>query len=818
MSYDHRAIERECREHWERTGIYRFDPEGEGDIFAVDTPPPYVSAAHLHVGHAMSYTQAEFVVRWQRMKGRRPFYPMGFDDNGLPTERYVERVHGIDKRTTSRTAFRHKCLEETARGAQAYESLWRSLGLSVDWDLRYSTIDEHCQRTAQRSFLELFEAGRIYRSHDPVLWDPELQTSVAQADLDTLTRRQKLHSLAFAAEQDGAPLIIATTRPELLVACVALFRHPDDLRYQGLTGAKEPLEGRSVPVLADEGVDPAFGTGLMMVCTFGDAEDVRRWREHGLELRVRIGPDGRMTPDAGAYAGLSVAEARARIVKDLQGLGAYQGFEMTEQAVPIAERSGAPVEWQLAPQWFLRVLDLKPALLARSAELRWHPAHMKARLDHWIEGLKWDWNLSRQRYYGVPMPVWLCEACDTPVLARVEDLPVDPLEHAPPVDACPQCGGALRGDPDVMDTWMTSSLTPLINANWAGTPARQAGPQPMTVRVQGFEIIRTWLFYTVLKSHLHTFSLPWRDVMISGWGLNEQGRKISKRDLQKSTDPSGFNRYDPSHVIDRFGADALRHWAGRSHLGHDLRYHAKEIKGGRKVAVKLWNAGQLASMALESFDPAAPRPGIADRPLEDQDLLWGLDRVIETVDSAFEAYDYATGLTALDRFFFGTFCDDWLEMMKPRLHEPDRFPQSSRAAAVATCAEAFRALLGLYAPYLPFVTEALYQRLFAAREGIQSLHITTFPRPSGAPAVADMDLVRGILRSVRSARTAQRLPQSQWLAALFLHGLDPACLEGLRPTLIAACRARSVEPGAGPSASDAWPVDGYPVHVQVHVA
>ncbi|MFT4626535.1 MAG: valyl-tRNA synthetase [Myxococcota bacterium] len=777
--FDHITLEAEARALWEEAGIHRFDPDGDAPLYSVDTPPPYVSAAHLHVGHAMSYTQAEILVRWHRMKGHRVFYPMGFDDNGLPTERYVERTHNVDKATTSRSAFRALCLEETTRGATAYEHLWRGLGLSVDWSLRYSTIDDHCRRTAQWSFLQLFQQGRIYRSDDPVLWDPAMQTALAQADLATQTRRQKLHTVHFTA--DGRSVSIATTRPELLPACVALYHHPDDARYAGLTTATEPLEGRRVPVRTDDDVDPEFGTGLMMVCTFGDGEDVRRWKRDGLDTRPIVGPDGTLTALAGPLAGLTVALARKRVPALLGE--AYGGFMMREQAVPIADRTEAPVEWILAPQWFLRVLDRKDALRARSDALRWHPPHMKARLDHWIDGLKWDWNLSRQRFYGVPFPVWLCTDCAHPVLAAPESLPVDPLEDPPPCAACPECGGMLRGDADVMDTWMTSSLTPYINANSAGTPGRTAGPAPMTVRVQAFEIIRSWLFYTLVKADLQFDALPWRDVMISGWGLNEQGKKISKRDLMHRTE--GFNRYDPGDVIARWGADALRHWAGSGHLGHDLRYHTRGVKAGRKTVVKLWNAGRLASQNLGGFDPDRP----VEHAPEDRDLLHHLDATARIVDEGMAAYDYAIALAALDRFFFGTFCDDWLEMVKPRL--AGTLGADSRAAAQATLAEALRTLLGLYAPTLPFVTEALWQRLYRPIEGGVSLHTTAFPLSQGRAAVPELDRVRQVLRSVRGARSAGHVPQSRRVARLTIQGAPE--LSTLTDTLRSACRADAIQ-------------------------
>lgn len=802
MSFDHQTEEAQIRQLWADHDIYRYDPTHDGAVFAVDTPPPYVSADHLHVGHAMSYAQAEFVVRWHRMRGARVFYPMGFDDNGLPTERYVEKTHRIDKSTIRRSDFRALCLAETQRGAQTYEALWRSLGLSVDWSLRYSTIDEHCQRTAQRSFVELAASGHIVRDAAPVMWDPEAQCALAQADVVTAPRRQKLHRVHFTAA-DGRTLGIATTRPELVPACVALYRHPDDDRYADVTAARVPLSDRIVPLLTDPDVDCDFGTGLLMTSTFGDAEDVRRWRRDQLDLRLAIGPDGRMTEIAGPdLAGRPVAEARARIVRQLAEHGLTDGFTMTPQQVPQAERTEAAVEWQVVDQWSLRLLDDKDRFRAAADQIRWHPPHMKARLDHWIDGLAWNWSLSRQRFYGVPIPAWLCDQGHA-VLARIEDLPLDPLETPPPVETCPTCGRALHGDPDVLDTWMTSSLTPQIHANWAQTPGRVAIDRPMTVRVQAHEIIRTWLFYTLVKAQLHHDDLPWQDVMISGWGLDEQGKKISKRALQ-SVPKGQFNRYDPAHLIEKYGADAVRHWAARSQLGHDLRFSERDVKAGRRTVVKLWNAARLADQ-IGRPGPDAPPP--SERPPEDQDILHGLDAVVRTTNEGLAAYDYARGLAAIDRFFFDRFCDNWLETIKDRVYQPDRFGPRSAEAARATCDEALRTLIGLYAPYLPFVTEAIWQRRYRSREAGVSLHTTRFPEPHGYPAMPQMVQVWALVRAVRAARTKARVPPSRALAALTIEAPDD--LGPLRDTLIAATRATRLDqgPGTRPVPGTAWRID-----------
>ena len=780
------AIEARAQALWDRTHIHEFDPDGPGEVFSVDTPPPYVSAAHLHVGHAMSYSQAEFVVRYQRRRGRRVYYPMGFDDNGLPTERYVEQAHAIDRSTVSRSEFRRLCLEETRRGAVAYETLWRALGLSVDWRHRYSTIDDRCRRISQASFLDLWRRGRIYRTAAPVQWDPLAQTSLSQADVETRARGGRLYEIAFA---DGAR--IATTRPELLPACVALYRHPDDARWSHLAGATVavPLFDRAVPVLADTDVRPDFGTGLLMVCTFGDADDVERWRRDRLATRACLGPDGRLTADAGPYAGLPCAEARTRIVADLGDR--VLGSSVVEQIVSVGERTGEPIEWQLRPHWMLRMLDLRDELAARAAELSFHPEHLRSRLDDWIRGLRQDWNLTRQRFYGVPFPVWFCTACGEAVGARDEDLPVDPLEDAPPVPACPApgCGGPLAGDPDVMDTWMTSSLTPAIVTDAPGTPDR-----PLTLRVQAHEIIRTWLFTTLLKSHLHDAELPWSDVMISGWGLDERGRKISKRDLLNS------DRYEPLAIIRRHGADALRYWAAGTHLGSDSRYSEKEVKTGRKVVLKLWNVARfLADNGLDPGPSPGPAPALDARPPEDRWLVQRMAEASRRAAAAFDRYDYAAAREVVDRFFWNDLADTWIELVKHRHRHPDDQPPGAVDAARATGSEALAVAVGLWAPFLPHVTEEIYQRLLRTGDDPVSVHVTPWPEPSGGPPVPEMPAILAVLGACRALRGDRRLPQGQEVGCLTVEADDDtwALLEPARPTLRAAARSESVRRGPG---------------------
>lgn len=807
--YDHEAAEKACWDLWEAARLYDYAPKDGAELFSVDTPPPYVSAAHLHVGHAMSYAQAEFVVRYKRMRGYNVFYPMGFDDNGLPTERYVEQTHRVNKSNISRRAFRQLCMEETARGAKTYEEMWRSLGLSVDWSLRYSTIDPHCQRTSQKSFIDLYRKGLVYRDDSPVIWDTHFETALAQADLETLQRNGQLHDIAFSAADTGATLVISTTRPELIPACVALYCNPNDARYTKLVGTRcrVPLYDHTVEIRTSEEVDMEFGTGLMMVCTFGDGEDVRKWKDDRLETRICVNPDGTMTALAGPLAGMKIEQARKEVVRLLKEQELILETRQVKQNVSVAERSGVPVEFIMAPQWFIRLLDRKDEFLRRSAELRWFPDYMKVRLDDWINGLKYDWNISRQRFYGVPFPIWYCKGCGEVILADEDKLPVDPAEQPCPLAACPKCGGSeFQGETDVLETWMTSSLTPLINANWAGTEGRKGDMSiyPMTLRVQAFEIIRTWLFYTVVKSHFHHDGLPWRDCMISGWGLNEQGKKISKRDLEQFTDKDGYNRYDPYSVIRKYSADALRFWAAGSHLGHDLRFNEKDVRTGRKVVIKLWNVARLCNILLDGFDPSAPRPTIADRSVEDRWALIELSKTVRTVTDGFERYDYAYGREALERFFWGVFCDNYVEIVKDRFWNPDRYSEALRASARATLWESLRTLLALFAPYLPFVTEAIWQRLYKPCEDLSSIHVAAWPEADAAMLEAGMPkeiaIILDLLDATRELRSRQQISQTRVLEGIRLD-IDSATAEiqhmvrGLADSIQSAARCKEVSYG-----------------------
>jgi len=809
QEYDFNEIDNRCLEFWEKESIYSYNSEDKGKVYSVDTPPPYVSAAHLHIGHAMSYSQAEFVIRYKRMCGYNVFYPMGFDDNGLPTERFVEKKYNIKPGGMHRGEFIELCLKETKEGAKEYEKLWKALGLSVDWNLGYSTIDPLCQKTAQKSFIELYKKGVTVRCEDPIIWCPHCRTSLSQADVETLERKGKINDIAFRSEK-GEDLVISTTRPELIPACVALYFNPEDPRYQHLKGtkAKVPLFDYEVPILSDPSVEKDFGTGLMMVCTFGDIEDVDKWRRDKLDLRLVFTENGRMNTLGGKFEGLTILEARKRITEALKETGDLRGVKTLKQFVGVHERCETPIEFQISPQWFINVLDYKEEFLKLGEKLNWFPKFMFARYRDWVNGLKWNWNISRQRFYGVPFPVWYCKDNKHVILPEIKNLPVDPMEDAPPVKVCPECGSEdIVAETDVMDTWMTSSLTPLINSKWAD--GEGVNVYPMSLRVQAFEIIRTWLFYTVVKSHFHSDSLPWENVMISGWGLNEQGKKISKRDLDKHTGEDGYNRYNPYLVIQRYGADSLRYWSAGANLGSDLRYNEKQVKQGRRLLVKLWNASRFILANVEECDIAGifkETLPISERSMVDKWIIVKSEIAVKKVTEAFESCEYSKGLIAIESFFWNDFCDNYLEFVKDRFWSEDEYSDELRISARYTMLDMLRVILALYAPFVPFVTEELYQKIFRPYEGTKSLHITKWPKVEKETTVSkDMDFLLELVKSIRRLKTERKIKQTKRFSKMEIEvndSLKKEALERIWDDLKPVARADELIFGSGDWESD----------------
>jgi valyl-tRNA synthetase len=725
--YKPAEAEKRWQDHWAEQGTYKFDRFPDRPIYSIDTPPPTVSGK-IHIGHVFSYVQAEVVARYQRMLGHNVYYPFGFDDNGLPSERLVEKEKGVKATDVGREKFIEMCLELTKQYEVDFIAFWKSLGLSVDWEEDYSTIDKRSQRISQRSFIDLYEKGRVYRKEAPTLWCPECHTAIAQAEIEDAEHDSVFYDVAF--EHDGKDLVISTTRPELLPACVGMFAHPSDERYAGIIGkkARVPLFDLEVPIMTDEKADPEKGTGLVMCCTFGDTTDIEWWQEHGLGTRIVFDENGKMNELAPGYEGLSLTDARKKMVEDLGTQGKLKGERPISHVVNTHERCGTAIEFSVAAQWFIRVLDIKDDILEAGAKVQWCPQFMAVRFQNWVENLAWDWCVSRQRYYGVPFPLWTCKACGEVVLADRSKLPVDPTVSDPPIGSCPECGGELEPERDIMDTWMTSSCTPFLNIGWGEDDSRlerfkkpgvDGGPEYlMDLRPQAHDIIRTWAFYTIVKGLLNEGKVPWRTAMISGHTLHPDRAKISKS--------KGDAGKAPSAIVEERSADVVRYWASSTRLGTDTILAEEPLDAGHRLVVKLWNASKFAIMRLEDCDAGA------DRKLEiiDRWLLAELKQAVERATRSFDVCDYHGALEAGERFFWHDLCDNYIEIAKKRLYGDEGYSEAERRGAQHALYQALLASLKMFAPIMPHITEEIHSLFFQEREGVESIHVSAWPEPS----------------------------------------------------------------------------------------
>jgi valyl-tRNA synthetase len=774
------GIEATWSSAWEEEGTYRFNPgAGRAEVFSIDTPPPTVSGS-LHMGSVFGYVQTDALARYRRMRGWELFYPMGWDDNGLPTERRVQTYYGVrcdpslaydpafeppaepgkDDIPVSRPNFIALCTQLTAEDEKVFEHLWRRLGLSVDWSRGYATIDERSRRASQRMFLRNLARGEAYSAEAPTLWDVDYQTAVAQAEMEDKERPGAYHRLRFD------DLEIDTTRPELVAACVALVAHPDDARYADRFGTSvhTPLFGVEVPVLAHPLADPEKGSGIAMICTFGDVTDVIWWRELQLPTRSIITRAGRITdsPPAGvadgpawrAIAGSTVKAAQRTMVELLTESGDLIGEPRPiTHPVKFYERGERPLEIVTSRQWYIRNggrdAPLRQALLDRGNELAWHPPYMQVRYDNWVNGLNSDWLVSRQRYFGVPVPVWYPLGADgepdhsRPIVPDEASLPIDPTTDVPPGYEAAQRGRpeGFAGDPDVMDTWATSSLTPQIACGWEDDPALFAATFPMDLRPQGPEIIRTWLFSTVLRSHLEHGTVPWRHTTLNGWILDPDRKKMSK---------SKGNVVTPMPLVEEFGSDAVRYWACNGRPGTDTAVDTGVMKIGRRLAIKVLNASKFSLGRLG--DRAAPGLAAVAQPI-DRALLAQLAGVVAHATSAFEEFDYARAQEVTEAYFW-SFCDDYVELVKTRAYGEE--DAAGADSARATLALALSVQLRLFAPFLPFVTEEVWRWWQPG-----SVHRAPWPtvtelgdHAGGDPAV--LTAAAEVLGAVRRAKTTEK--------------------------------------------------------------
>jgi len=827
------GLEEKWAQAWKEQGTYTFDraaalARGREGIWAIDTPPPTASGS-LHIGHVFGYAQADCIARYKRMAGLEVFYPIGWDDNGLPTEKRVQNYYGVrgdatlpyvegfrparqggegtstragDQQPVSRRNFIELCDVLTVRDEVTFEETFRRLGLSVDWDITYRTIDDRSRTVSQAFFLRNLARGEAYQAEAPGLWDVTFQTAVAQAELEARDYPGAYHRVRFrllgqAEDADAARVLIETTRPELLPACVALIAHPDDERYAGLFGTtvSSPLFGVEVPVLAHPLAEMDKGAGIAMCCTFGDLTDVQWWRELQLPTRSVITRDGRIRAETPEWigsgtgrahfaemAGRTTFAARAAVVEALRASGDLAGEPVpTQRKANFYERGEKPLEIVTTRQWYIRNggrdESIRAALIERGRELSFHPAFMRSRYENWVSGLNGDWLISRQRFFGVPIPVWYPVRDDGevdhehPIVPMESALPVDPAAEAP--EGFEESGrgqpGGFTGDPDVMDTWATSSVSPQIAAGWLDDPELFAAVFPMDQRPQGHDIIRTWLFASVVRAHYEHGSLPWRNVTLNGWILDPDRKKMSK---------SKGNATTPIGLLVEHGTDAVRYWAASARLGLDAALDTAQMKVGRRLAIKVLNASRFA-LSFGEVEAGADLPSQVSEPL-DRAMLAALGEVVDQATAAYESLDYARALEVTETFFW-TFCDDYLELVKDRAYGGRDLPVSEEAAGSARAALrlALSVLLRLLAPVVVFATEEVWSWFSTG-----SIHRAPWPERSelsraGAADPALLTAVSEALAGVHRAKSEARVGMRAAITSMTLAG-RPAQLEHVR--------------------------------------
>lgn len=710
--YNIHNVEAQLQEKWARDGVYKWCGH---DDFVIDTPPPTISGM-LHIGHVFSYCHTDFIARYQRMLGKDVFYPMGFDDNGLPTEKLVEKKYKTRVNNTNKEEFIGLCHKTSEEHRAIFRKLFKGIGLSVDWNLEYHTISNECQALSQMSFLDLYKKGHVYQKEQPTLWDTRDQTAIAQAEIEDRVFASEMNYLRFLSV-DGEEVLIATTRPELLPACVAVFVNPDDCRYKHLIGKliTTPLFIAQVPVISDSNVKIDKGSGAVMCCTFGDEMDVNWWMNYSLERKVIINKRGQIynldkyhpnNQFNSILEALKVKEARVKIIELLDSYGCLERKEQITHQVKCAERSGAPLEIIPTQQWFIKVIEHKEELLAKARKCNWYPKNKMMIIEQWVKNLKWDWCISRQRYFGVPFPIWYSkrEGEEGKILIpEIEQLPIDPATDLP----SGYDKDEVVAEFDVMDTWATSSISPQINRMYIDANSKLDSvlvvPKPLTMRPQAHEIIRTWAFYTLVKSHFHSNYIPWDNLMISGWCLSEDKSKMSK---------SKGNIIEPRILMEQYGADVIRYWASNARLGTDTVFSEHVMKIGKRLTTKIWNAGKfISNFVIDGFNV-----DLIESPID----LWivkQLHDVIDLMAGKLDKFEYCEARSSIEDFFWHHYCDNYLELVKSRAYNADVQWHDS---AIQCLSYTFNVILRLFAIFFPFITEEIYTQLYNTGDSIHS--------------------------------------------------------------------------------------------------
>lgn len=742
--YNAKEKEAKWLEYWKKNKVYEFKLD-DREVFSIDTPPPTVSGK-IHIGHIFSYSQTEMIARYKRLRGYNIFYPFGFDDNGLPSERLVEKEQGRKAHEIGREEFSKLCYKTTDKYEIEFQELFSKMGVSTDWGIHYKTVSPSTIKISQTSFLDLINKGHCYHKESPALWCNECLTSIAQAELETKKVKTTFNYIHFKTVETDEEFTIATTRPELLPAIVSVFVNPNDEKHKSLIGktAHIPIIDVNVPIMADEKVDAEKGTGIVMCCTFGDQTDIEWWKKYQLPLKYIFTNHGTIIDSIPNYGGLKIKDARKKIIEDLQTGGFIEKIEQLEHEVQTHERCGREVEYTIMKQWFIDIMNHKKDFLAIGNEIKWYPDYMHSRYNEWVENIMWDWCISRQRYFGVPFPVWYCKNCHEPIFAKLEDLPVNPLKDHPPIESCLKCGcREFTAEKDVMDTWATSSITPLINMRYGEVNNYESFLKPMSIRTNASDIIRTWDFYTIVKSFYHFKTRPWDNIMISGFVMAGKGEKISKS--------KGNSKVDPMNLIDQYPADVIRYWAGTGRLGTDIIYSEETLMRGHKLINKIWNVSKFIEMHLEDYQDKE----FSTYEYMDKWILGKYQEMEKKFVKYLDEFEVGLALNILEKFFWN-FCDNYIEIVKHRLYRPEEFGDHLRYSGQKTIYMLLYKLLQDFSIFFPFITEEIYQELY--HEDL-SVHITKIEplQFEFNKEVKNGDIIMDIISEVRGEKSNHNL-------------------------------------------------------------